>query len=66
MPVFGLARHALDEDDHAADDLCPLRGGDVVALDACRGLGEAQRLLEFRQRLLVLVGVGLPLGAQGR
>ena len=52
--VLAAARPAVLEDDHAADGVRALDGADVVALDAQRRRGKAERvgqLLQGRQRL---------------
>ena len=49
--VLGLARQAVLEDDHRADDLGALHVADVEALDAQRGLVELEGVLQLLQRL---------------
>ncbi len=56
-PVLAAARLALLEDDHAADRFAALEVADVVALDAGRRAGQAERvgqLLERGQRLALV------------
>ena len=59
-PVLAGARLAVLEDDHAADRLAALEVADVVALDAGRRAGQAERLGELLERGQRLALVGQP------
>ena len=49
--VLVFARQPVFEDDHRRDDVRAAQVRDVVALDAERGVGHAERLLDVLERL---------------
>ena len=59
-PVLAGARLAVLEDDHAADRFAALEVADVVALDAQRRAGQAERLGELLEGGQGLALVGQP------
>ena len=59
-PVLAGARLAVLEDDHAADRFAALEVADVVALDAQRRPGQAERLGQLLERGQRLAVVGQP------
>ena len=66
LAIQPLGRHTLLEDHHRADGGDSLRVRHIVALDTVRRRGQSQCGLQLGQRLLLLVRVRLPLGAQSR
>ena len=47
LAIFGAIGYAVDENHHGADDILAGLVGNVVALNAARGLREAQEMLEL-------------------